>query len=107
MPKKKIKVSTTKRPRRKIFTPQVFLIIAIVLIFFIVIALHSHTINKKSEQYATQIEQLDEQIKDAKNEAKQLDKQEEYQQTDEFKEEIARTRLGMIKPDEKIFKSTE
>ncbi len=104
---KQIKVSTNKNPKRKIFTPQVFLIIAIVIALLFVIIIHSHHLTKKSQEYTKQIEQLDEQIKEAQKEAEDLEKQEEYQQTDEFKEEIARTQLGMIKSDEKIFKSVE
>lgn len=104
---KKIKVSTNNNPKRKVFTPQVFLIIAIVIALLFVIIIHSRHLNKKSQQYTEQIEQLDEQIKEAQKETEDLKKQEEYQQTDEFKEEIARTQLGMIKPTEKIFKSVE
>lgn len=104
---KKIKVSTNKNPKRKIFTPQVFLIIMIVVVLLLVIFIHSQHLAKKSDEYTKQIEQLDEQIKEAESEAEDLKKQEEYQQTDEFKEEIARTELGMIKPTEKIFKSIE
>lgn len=104
---KKIKVSTNKNPRQKLFTPQVFLIIMIVIVLFFVLFIHNQRLSKKSEQYAKQIEQLDQQIKEANQEAKDLKEQEEYQKTDEFKEKVARTQLGMIKSTEKIFKAAE
>ncbi len=104
---KKIKVSTNANPKQKLFTPQVFFIILIVVVLFFVIMIHSRHLNKKSSQYAEQIEQLDKQIEAAKKKEKDLKEQEQYQQTSEFKEEIARTQLGMIKPDEKIFQPSE
>ncbi len=104
---KKIKVSTNANPKQKLFTPQVFLIALIVVVLFFVIIIHSRHLNKKSLQYTEQIEQLDEQIEAAQKKAKDLKKQEQYQQTSEFKEEIARTQLGMIKPNEKIFQPAQ
>lgn len=60
--------------------------------------------NRNNEDSA-RIEQLKKEIEQEKERSRQLAEYEKYVNTKQFVEEIAREKLGLIYPDEKVFKS--
>lgn len=60
--------------------------------------------NRNNEDSA-RIEQLKKEIEQEKERGRQLAEYEKYVNTKQFVEEIAREKLGLIYPDEKVFKS--
>jgi cell division protein DivIC len=48
---------------------------------------------------------LEQCIEEAKDKSKELDNQKAYMQTDEYVEEVAREKLGMVKDDEILFRA--
>ncbi|MCR4716618.1 MAG: septum formation initiator family protein [Lachnospiraceae bacterium] len=60
----------------------------------------------ESKQKALAAEQvrLEMSIEQAKDKSKELDEQKSYMQTDEYVEEVAREKLGMVKDDEILFR---
>ncbi len=58
----------------------------------------------REEEYKEQEELLAEQLADEEQRAEELERQQEYVGTDEYVEDVARAKLGMVYPDEILFK---
>ena len=66
-----------------------------------------HNLEKKSALLEQEREKIEAHIENAKEKSKQLAEQEEYMKTDEFAEEVAREKLGMVKDNEILFKAKD
>lgn len=77
-------------------------IIVVALVFFMN-SMGKEAENRNNEDSA--IEQLKKEIEQEKERGRQLAEYEKYVNTKQFVEEIAREKLGLIYPDEKVFKS--
>lgn len=64
-------------------------------------------LTKSNVRTEAKIKELQENIKDAEDEAKDIKKKKAYVQTQEFIEEMAREKLGLVYKDEIIFKSED
>ena len=64
-------------------------------------------LTKSNVRTEAKIKDLQENIKDAEDEAKDIKKKKAYVQTQEFIEEMAREKLGLVYKDEIIFKSED
>ena len=53
--------------------------------------------------YDIKKENLDQRIADEKERTVEIDNLKDYMKTDEYAEEVARERLGLVKPDEIVF----
>lgn len=78
-------------------------IIVVALVFFMN-SMGKEAENRNNEDSA-RIEQLKKEIEQEKERSRQLAEYEKYVNTKQFVEEIAREKLGLIYPDEKVFKS--
>lgn len=78
----------------------VVIVIALVLFF----NSRSKVIQAKNSEDADRIEQLESQIEAESARAEELEEYGKYVNTKQFVEEIARDKLGLIYPDEIIFK---
>ncbi len=58
----------------------------------------------RDEEYLKQEEQLSEQLAYEEQRAEDLERQQEYIGSDEYVEDVARAKLGMVYPDEILFK---
>ena len=58
----------------------------------------------KDDQYAAREKELEEQIQEQAQESEALSQEEEYIKTKEYVEEIAKTKLGLVYPDEILLK---
>lgn len=77
------------------------IIVAIVLVFFIVSRMN---LEAKNREYINRREQLEQQIKAQEDIQKYLDERTKYVQTKKYIEEMAKNKLGLVYPDEIIFK---
>ncbi|MBQ4232891.1 MAG: septum formation initiator family protein [Lachnospiraceae bacterium] len=59
----------------------------------------------KQKALAVEQARLEQCIEEAKDKSKELDNQKAYMQTDEYVEEVAREKLGMVKDDEILFRA--
>ncbi len=64
-------------------------------------------LSKSNARTEAQIKELQEELEDAEEEAKDIKKKKAYVQTQEFIEEMARQKLGLVYKDEIIFKSED
>lgn len=91
-----------QKPSNKIVGFAVVIIVAALV--FLMNSMGKEAENRNSEDSA-RIEQLQNEIAREQERSKQLEEYEKYVNTKQFVEEIAREKLGLIYPDEKVFKS--
>ncbi len=82
-----------------------FAISAIVLLLFIVVSMSSISLRAKEADYRAQEQELKQQIKEEKARTKEIKELSEYVGTDEYVEDVAKEKLGLIHEDEIIFKA--
>ena len=84
------------------------LMICMVLVFLSgALAIGSMSLPAKNAGYKAQEEELEAQIKDEEQRAEEVDKFEEYVKTDDYIKETAEDKLGLVDPDEIIFKPSK
>lgn len=83
----------------------VLAIIAVILMLIAVVSASSVTLRAKEKSYQAQEQELKEQIEQEEARASEIDGLEGYVGTDEYIEEIAREKLGMVYQNEIIFKA--
>ncbi|MCD8046357.1 MAG: septum formation initiator family protein [Clostridiales bacterium] len=75
-----------------------------VLVLTLILSVQIVQLYHKDQAYQEQQAALEEQLTAEEERAAQLEEQEAYVGTDEYVEDIARSRLGMVYEDEIIFK---
>lgn len=84
------------------------LCISLVVVFLLGILLwQGETLKKELAEYQEKEKVFTEKIADEELRTKDIDRQKEYMQTDEFVEETARSRLGLVKNNEIVFREEE
>lgn len=81
----------------------------IVMVAALVLAINagSRETKAKNDRDSAKIEQLENEIEQEKQRSEQLEEYAKYVNTKQFVEEVARDKLGLIYPDEKVFKNEE
>ena len=79
----------------------------IVLVFLTVMAVQIYQMKQKDEAYAAQENLLQEQYEEETQRAEELVELEAYMQSDEYIEDTAKNRLGLVYDNEIIFKETQ
>ncbi len=69
------------------------------------ISANSVSLKAKEEHYRTQEMELEEQIEEEKARTKEIEELSEYVGTDEYVEDVAKEKLGLIHENETIFKA--
>lgn len=93
------KISRLRRYKRSI------LMICMVLVFLSgVLAVSSLKLQAKNAQYKAQEEELQAQIKEEEKRSEEVKEYEEYVKTDDYIKETAEQKLGLVDPNEIIFK---
>lgn len=81
------------------------LMICMVLVFLSgVLAVSSIKLNAKNAQYKAQEEELKEQIQAEKERSEEVEEFQEYVKTDEYIKDTAEDKLGLVDPNEIVFK---
>ena len=81
-----------------------FLMAAIVGILMVAIAVNSHTLKQKQNEYLQQEAALDLQIQEEQNRTMELEEFRKYTQTQAYIEEVAKEKLGLVHEGEIVFK---
>ncbi|GAA0804177.1 hypothetical protein GCM10008910_38750 [Faecalicatena orotica] len=82
--------------------------ITFVLVLLIcVLTVNAVTLQAKNKDYKQQEAELKAQISEQKERAKEVKEYEEYVKTDEYIKEVAEEKLGLVDPDEIIFKAAK
>lgn len=83
------------------------IVVAAVLILMVVLLVQSSRLNKKIESGNQQISELQDMTETEEKRTDEIKDLEDYMQSDEYKEQVAKDKLGMIKDGEIIFKESE
>ena len=79
----------------------------VVAILFIAMMTKSISVEKQLSQYQQELEKLDNKMTEETERTKEIDELKKYMQTDEYAEEVARDKLGLVKDNEIVFKEQE
>lgn len=79
----------------------------VVAILFIAMMTQSISVEKQLSQYQQELEELDNKMTEQTERTKEIDDMKEYMETDEYAEEVARDKLGLVKDNEIVFKEQE
>lgn len=82
-------------------------IAAVVLILLGGLMTESRKLEGRLAVYDAKAATLEQQIEDEKARTKEIEELKEYMQTDEYAEETARERLGLVKDNEIVFKEQQ
>lgn len=82
-------------------------ITVVVLSLGVVVNLKSSSMRKKDLEYQAREEILEQQLAQEKNRANELEEYRIYVQTKQYIEEVAKQKLGLVKPDEILLKPSK
>lgn len=91
------------RPKKKLSRFTVFGIFALCLVLCSTLAYKNVSLKAKSAEYSQQISELKEEQKKLEQEKKEISEYKSYVKTDEYVEDAARDKLGLVYPNEIIF----
>ena len=96
-----------KNARLRQHKRSVLLICMILVALSGVLAVSSIRLHAKNAQYKAQEEELERQTKEEEQRAKEVEEFEEYVKTDDYIKETAEEKLGLVDPNEIVFKPAE
>ena len=79
----------------------------VVAILFIAMMTQSISVEKQLSQYQQELEELDNKMTEETERTKEIDDMKEYMEKDDYAEEVARDKLGLVKDNEIVFKEQE
>lgn len=92
------------RPKKKKISPYTMLgIIILCVVLCGTVTYKRIALNRQSKEYNTQIEQLEAEQKEQEERTEELKEFKKYVKTDEYIEEIARDKLGLVHEGEIVF----
>ncbi len=93
----------SKRKKRQSRTGKICISL-MVLVLTLVLSVQIVRLYNKDQAYKAQQEELEAQLEEEEERAAELEEEEAYVGTDEYVEDVARSRLGMVYEDEILFK---
>lgn len=105
--RRKQKSEKLKWPRITRYRTSIVFISCILLVLSVTAAAHGMMLRTEQKEQSAQISRLKKEKKQEQKKAEEIEKFKKYVQTDEYKEEVARDKLGMAKENELIFKAEE
>lgn len=94
-----------QRQRLKSHKRSVLAIGIVLFLLVVMVSVNGMTLRAKEKAYAAQEQELMQQIEEEKARSKEIDDLEKYVGTDEYVEEVARDKLGLVHKNEIIFKA--
>ena len=82
-------------------------ILGIVFMFLIVMSIQIVKLYKEDQTYIAKEKELNEQLEDATEEQQQLADYEQYTQSQQYIEEVAKSKLGLVYNNEIVFKEQD
>jgi len=98
------RIAYRKRNQNKL---SMFLVTIVVLMIMVVVAVRSVEINRKLDETAVEIENLNAQIAVEDERAEEIAEYEKYTQTKKYVEEVAKDKLGLVYEGEILFKKED
>ena len=95
----------SKKKRRLQHRISVISISCVILLLAVVLGVASISLQEKNSRYKAQEEELREQIEAEIVREEEIEELEEYVGSDEYVEDVAKEKLGLINPNEIIFKA--
>ena len=97
------------RRKRKLrrYKRSILMICAVLVCLTGALAVSSVRLQAKNAQYKAQEAELEEQIREEKERAGEIDEFEEYVKTDDYIKEMAEDNLNLVDPNEIVFKPSE
>lgn len=105
--KKKNSKQFNRKFKKRFFTKKSVTVLLAAIIIMIIVGFGCNQQRKKAEIYQNTIDELSTEIRDIKETNKSLESEKDNINTDEFKEKMARERLGMIGKDEYSLEKSE
>ena len=84
-----------------------FLVIVAVIFVCVTSVVRATSLHTKSKQLAETEKTMELKVQEAKQEQADLDAQEKYMQTNEYIEDVAKDKLGLVHPDELVIRPAE
>jgi cell division protein DivIC len=84
-----------------------FSIMLVTLVLLGVFLLQTNDLREKIAAYDKQTASLQEQLEEEQKRTEEIEDTKAYMQTDEYAEEVARNRLGLVKENEVVFQEEE
>ena len=81
----------------------VVLICFVLVLLSTVLGVNSIELNKRNDNYKEQEAELEAQIQEQEERAKEIEEFEKYVQTEDYIKEVAEEKLGLVDPDEILF----
>lgn len=78
---------------------------SVIVMLMVVVSVNSVTLRAQEQEYQTQISDLETQIEEEKTRTEEIDDLEEYVGADEYVEDVAKDKLGLIHENEIIFRA--
>lgn len=79
----------------------------VIIMLIAVLGVGSISLREKNENYKEQEAKLEAQLQEEQARAEEIEELEEYVGTDEYVEDVAKEKLGLIYPNEILFKAEE
>ena len=103
---KKVKKRNTHARRRMLeHQLSILLIICVIVVLGVTLSVASISLHKKNQGYKAQETELQKQLEEEKVRAEEIDELEKYVGTDEYIEDVAKDKLGLVYPNEILFKA--
>ena len=102
-----VRAKRNKGLRLKRYKRSIFLICMVLICLSVVLAVSSLRLHAKNTQYKEQEQELEAQIKEEEKRTEEVKKYEEYVKTDDYIKETAEDKLGLVDPNEIIFRPSE
>ena len=98
----------TKRNRKIGYNSLGMIAIALVVLVLLGgLMLESNDLKERLTGYDAKAATLQQQIEDEQTRTEEIDKLKKYMETDEYAEEVAREKLGLVKDNETVFKKQQ
>ena len=77
----------------------------VIVLLAVILSIASISLREKNETYKAQEAELEAQLEEEHARAEEIDALEEYVGTDEYVEDVAKEKLGLVNPNEILFKA--
>ena len=95
------------RARRRMLEHRLSILVisSVIVILGVTLSVASISLHKKNQEYKVQEEELEKQLEEENLRAEEIDELEEYVGTDEYIEDVAKEKLGLVYPNEILFEA--
>lgn len=99
--------SKKRKKKKKVGYNSLGMIALVVLVLLGGLMLESNDLKERLTGYDAKAATLQQQIEDEQTRTEEIDKLKKYMETDEYAEEVAREKLGLVKDNETVFKKQQ